>query len=312
MNYMNKLNQPLVSICTTTYNREKYIGEAIESCMMQKTNFPFEMVISDNCSTDKTVEIIESYIQKFPDKIRLLKSDKNYGLMLNYIKSIEAGTGKYIADCDGDDYWIDEYKLQKQVDFLEANPDYVMVFTNSLIRYNEKGEEQVAKIKIWDTCNASQLIEHNSIEGVLYGETINSPGHISSILFRNNVLGSFPDWYYTCYINDEPLFLMLSKFGKAKFINDLSTVYRINPLGISTDGFSFETDILGRIAFYKNIDKFHEFQYHKQINSLISKYYLKLAKLYFNGNERLKAVLNLIVALRYDIRSLQKIKEKIN
>ena len=116
----------MVSICTTNYNRGKYIGQAIESCMMQKTNFQFDMIICDNCSTDNTVEVIESYIQKYPGKIKLLKADKNYGLMLNFIKSIEAGTGKYIADCDGDDYWTDESKLQKQVDFLEANPDFVI------------------------------------------------------------------------------------------------------------------------------------------------------------------------------------------
>ena len=287
---------PFVSICTTTYNREKFIAEAIESCMMQKTNFSFEMVICDNCSTDKTVEVIEEYIAKYPGKIRLLKADKNYGLMLNYIKSIEAGTGKYIADCDGDDYWIDEFKLQKQVDFLEANPDYVMCFTNSYIRYNEKGEEEIAKKNLWDTCDASQIIEHNSIEGAKHGEIINSPGHISSIVFRNHVLGSFPDWYYTCYINDEPLYLMLSKFGKAKFINDISSVYRINPMGISTDGFSFEVDFKGRIGFYKNIDQFHEFKYHKQINSVISKYYLKLTKLDFNNKKYLSAFKYIMLA----------------
>ncbi len=299
------MNQvPLVSICTTTYNREKFIGQAIESCMMQKTNFPFDMVICDNCSEDKTVEIIEEYIKKYPGKITLLKSDKNYGLMANYIKSIQSGTGKYIADCDGDDYWIDEYKLQKQADFLEANPDFVLCFTNTLIRNDETGEEKVAKINVWDVCDATQLIEHNGIEGPKYGEEINSPGHVSSIVFRNHVIESFPDWYKTCYINDMPLFLMLSKHGKAKFINDLSTVYRINPKGISTEGFTFIRDYEGSIDFFKRIDEYHDFKLRKPIKKIISEYYFKLAKIYSKNNQTYKGISNLFLSIYFNPKQI--------
>lgn len=304
-------SKPLVSICTTTYNREKYIGQAIESCMSQITTFPFDMVICDNCSEDKTVEIIEEYIQKYPDKIKLLKADRNYGLMVNYQKSLESGTGKYIADCDGDDYWIDPYKLQKQVDFLEANPDFVLCFTNTLIKNDETGEEKIAKINVWDICDASQLIEHNGIEGPKYGEEINSPGHVSAMVFRNHVINKFPDWYKGLYINDMPLFLMLSKHGKSKFINDVSTVYRINPLGISTEGFTSKKDCEGSIDFFKKINKYHDYKLNNQIKHIISVYYLKLVKIYYRQKEYYNAARCLFLANYYNINQFKKVFKKI-
>ena len=285
---MNQLNQPLVSICTTTYNREKYIGEAIESCMMQKTNFPFEMVISDNCSTDKTVEIIESYIQKFPGKIRLLKSDKNYGLMLNYIKSIEAGTGKYIADCDGDDYWTDENKLQMQVDFLEANPDFVMCFTNNTLLNSETGETEKGVLKTWDVGDTSLLLSYNTLNKEINLNGFHCPAHVSTIVFRNNVI-KFPDWFKDLYINDEPLFFMLSKFGKAKFIDQEMSVYRMTPVGYSTQEFTYMRDWTGRIDFYKKIDAYFDGKHHKQISDIIKAYNRKIFKYYFDKKEYLKA-----------------------
>lgn len=280
---------PMVSICTTTYNRGKYIGQAIESCMMQKTNFQFDMIICDNCSTDNTVAVIESYIQKYPGKIKLLKADKNYGLMINYIKSIEAGTGKYIADCDGDDYWTDEYKLQKQVDFLESNPDFVMCFTNTMQLNTATGKQNPAKEHIWDVATTSELLTYNSIGLKDYPNDIHCPGHVSSIVFRNNIL-KFPDWYKDCYINDEPLFLMLSKYGKAKFLNEMMTVYRMTPTGYSSFDFSHLRDWKGRIHFYKKIDEFFDGQFKKEIAIVKRGYNLKISKFYFKSKQYIKSV----------------------
>lgn len=288
--------KPLVSICTTTYNRGKFIGETIESCMKQKTNFPFEMVICDNCSTDNTVEVIDSFIKKYPGKIKLLKADKNYGLMINYIKSIESGTGKYIADCDGDDYWTDENKLQKQIDFLEANPDFVMCFTNTMQLNNDTGEQLPAKEHIWDEATTAELLTYNSIGLKNYQNDIHCPGHVSSIVFRNNVL-TFPEWYKNCYINDEPLFLMLSKYGKAKFMNEMMTVYRVCSTGYSTYEFSFIRDWEGRIYFYKKIDKFFDNKYHKQISKLTKAYNMKIVKFYYKKKLYFKSIWHFIKSI---------------
>ncbi len=119
-------NDVMVSICCITYNHKPFIGQTIESFLMQKTNFKFEIVIGDDCSTDGASEIIKEYKEKYPDRIKLIASDKNVGAHENMRNIIKACQGKYIALCDGDDYWTDPGKLQKQVDFLEQNAEYVM------------------------------------------------------------------------------------------------------------------------------------------------------------------------------------------
>ena len=115
----------MVSICCITYNQEKYIKDAIEGFLMQKTNFLFEIIIHDDASTDKTADIIREYQQKYPDKIRtILQKENQYkkGVRNSYTVFKEA-KGKYIAFCEGDDYWIDENKLQKQVNYMEEHED---------------------------------------------------------------------------------------------------------------------------------------------------------------------------------------------
>ena len=121
---------PVVSICMITYNHEEFISEAIEGVLMQKTNFPLELIISEDCSTDKTREICIEYQQKYPEIIKLQLPEKNLGMIQNSLSTLKACRGKYIALCEGDDYWTDPDKLQKQVDFLEVNKEYGMCYTN--------------------------------------------------------------------------------------------------------------------------------------------------------------------------------------
>ncbi len=121
-------NRPTVSICMSTYRHEQFIQQAIEGVMMQQTTFRIELVIGEDCSDDGTRLICEAMEQKYPDRIRLLPSDTNYGQNHNLARTLFACNGIYIALCEGDDYWTDPLKLQKQVDFLEQNHDYVLCF----------------------------------------------------------------------------------------------------------------------------------------------------------------------------------------
>ena len=109
-----------------TYNHEKFIHTAIDSILMQKTNFTFEIVVGDDCSTDKTQEILLNYKKNNPNTFKLIFNEKNLGAKVNQVNVLTACSGKYIAICEGDDHWTDSYKLQKQVDFLENNSEYVM------------------------------------------------------------------------------------------------------------------------------------------------------------------------------------------
>lgn len=119
-------SETLLSVCCITYNHGKFISQAVDSFLMQRTDFKYEILVGDDCSTDGTRALLDEYALKHPDRIKLVTSKNNVGANNNAIRTIKAAKGKYIALCDGDDYWINSDKLQKQVDFLENNPDYVI------------------------------------------------------------------------------------------------------------------------------------------------------------------------------------------
>lgn len=131
------METPLVSIVTITYNHEPYIRKCIEGVLMQQVNFPIEFIIAEDCSTDGTLAICKEYAEKHPDIIKIITSENNVGALQNEVRAINAAKGKYLAFCEGDDYWTDPLKLQKQVDFLEAHPDYSVCFTRYKIYYEK-------------------------------------------------------------------------------------------------------------------------------------------------------------------------------
>lgn len=124
------MTRPLVSISMLTYNHAPYIARAIEGVLQQKTTFLFELVIGEDCSTDNTSEIISEYHKKHPDIIRVITSDENIGATRNGIRTLKACQGKYLAFCEGDDYWHHPYKLQKQADYLEHHEDCGLVYSS--------------------------------------------------------------------------------------------------------------------------------------------------------------------------------------
>lgn len=130
MKKTSRVQVPLVSVCMITYNHEDFVAKSIESVLQQKINAKIELVIGEDNSTDGTVAIIQHYSEKYPDLIRARFNHSNLGMISNFVKTLEDCRGKYIAILEGDDYWIDPYKLQKQVDFLEKNPDVVICCTN--------------------------------------------------------------------------------------------------------------------------------------------------------------------------------------
>lgn len=146
MGDINNQNTPLVAIRCITYNQESYIRDALDGFVMQKTNFPFVAIVHDDASTDATADIIREYVEKYPDIIKPIYENENQyskpGNPLGKImqEAIEATGAKYVAMCEGDDYWTDPYKLQKQVDFLESHPEYSMCFHGADVK-NESGLE---------------------------------------------------------------------------------------------------------------------------------------------------------------------------
>jgi glycosyltransferase involved in cell wall biosynthesis len=227
------MNDITVSIFILTYNQEQFIAQTIESILLQKTNFSFQLVIGEDCSTDATRIICEKYARDFGGKIKLLPSlKKNIGLIANYMRTIKECDGKYIAICDGDDYWIDENKLQKQVDFLGKNLDYSIVFTK-MKRLFSNGEFKEMIVENQKNCTTFEdLIFNNFIPSV-------------TVLFKNNQKNEkIPSWLIHFPYGDWPTYLWTIKDeGKIHFLDEVTAVYRID-IGISSRMRKVNSDVV--------------------------------------------------------------------
>ena len=257
--------EPLVTIACITYNHVNYIRDAIEGFLMQKTNFPVEIRIFDDASNDGTQEILKEYADKHKNIILFLMTENQwskgkYGL-IDWI--FPSAKGKYIALCEGDDYWTDPYKLQKQVDFLEANPDFVICFHKVKILKNGKLiKDNITNVPA-EITTLGDLIK--------YGNYI----HTLSFVFRNGIINEFPKWFYKSKIGDYPLYLLLSKFGKIKSIDEIMGVYRLHHQGIHSTKpkeYYLETMIF-IFESIKTMEYFHK--YNKRINSRLEHFYIK-------------------------------------
>lgn len=212
----------LVSIICITYNHEKYIAQAIEGFLLQRTSFAYEILIHDDCSTDNTADIIRSYVESYPGLIKPIFQTVNQYSLGKKITPIVLPLckGKYVALCEGDDYWTDPFKLQKQVNFLESNLDFVLSFHNSLvISENSRSASYVSNKSQKMICTSEDLAKGNFIP-------------TASCLFRNGLFYDFPDWFNAFPVGDWPLFLLISQYGKIGFLDEVMGVYRIHSGGL--------------------------------------------------------------------------------
>lgn len=280
----------MVSVAVTTYNMEQYVAEMLDSILVQKTSFPYEIIISDDGSEDRTCEIVRNY-QQMHDNIRLI-STGHIGKMPNFIRSLQESHGKYVALCDGDDYWIDENKLQMQFDFMEAHPDFSACWTNSWVLDVEKDERKIAKTHVWDEATTEGLLSHRDDDNIQM-----SPGHTSAYFYRNGLVKEYPRWMYGDVMTDFPLYMQITRYGKAKFINIPTSVYRHTNNGISSRGWEFTKAIRRRIFVYENVNRDFKYQYKSIINPILGDYYWNLGKFIFKNVSKLQSLSILVKAL---------------
>lgn len=241
------MKPPLISIAIRTFNQEKYISDALDGIIKQKINYPYEIVISDDCSTDNTLHIVSKY-QK-DNAIRIVASKENKGSTYNLYQSIVSCKGEYIALCDGDDYWVDEYKLQKQFDLFQKNQDCKFTFTNCLIQDGE----QIKKDRV------HQLPMYFSLDQLLRE---NIMPRTSSIIFKKDILPEkFPDFFFNLKLkNDWALMFILGQDILMSYIEDETCVYR-EGIGITASTKVIDIFKNGLYA-NKNIDEYTNFRFH--------------------------------------------------
>ena len=219
------MNEVMVSACIITYNQEKFIRDCIEGAINQQVDFSFEIVIGEDGSTDETLSICKGYAIKYPHLIRLIPGDGNKGMMKNWLSTIKSCKGKFIALCEGDDYWTDPLKLQKQVDYISAHPNCNLVFTDAKV-WSENTQELLPN---W----ANIVREKYAFKDLIERNVITT----CTVLFRNpHQNAAISNYLLKFKIGDYPLYLFLLRSGYAYFLNEETAVYRQHGGGVFSLG----------------------------------------------------------------------------
>jgi glycosyltransferase involved in cell wall biosynthesis len=274
-----------VSVLMLTYNQEKYIDEAIRGVMSQQTNFSFRLVIGDDHSTDKTLQKCKQWHGRYPAHITILENEQNRGLQQNFIRTYNACTGDYLAICEGDDYWFDTSKLQRQVNFLDCHPDFSTCF-HRVVNYFEADDSK-------SLSNGGQ----QQITSLIDLARSNYVSNVSAV-WRRGLFGPLPQWFADVSTYDYAIHMLNAQFGKLYYMRRPMAVYRQHSNAIwSQSGPEKRYQIASQIRALL-MDYFQE----KDLSvyeSLLASYNansLALLRLYISQNEEEKAE-----AVRVDI-----------
>ncbi len=277
-------NKVTLSICCITYNQEAFIKETLSGFLKQKVNFIIEIIIYDDNSTDNTRELLQDFKANcvFPVTLLLAKENRYSKGDRIFPKTFKAAKGKYIALCEGDDYWTDPLKLQKQVDFLEANRDYALVFTNGQVVYT-------------NTHEPSHLIYNNTSHSTTSYRVFNLPEettdiyklakgnyiHTAGVVFRNWIIEQgVPEYMYRVTIGDWPLHMMTATKGLIKYLDEDMFCYRVHDVGVYSKKTALQKNqmTLGQFPPILNSNYFEN-----SVREVIETYCLKSSKSYLSA-----------------------------
>jgi len=244
----------MVSICCLTYNQEAYVRQALEGFVGQKTSFSYEILIHDDASTDRTAKIIREYALLYPDRVKpILQTENQYAKGLTNVSgtyNFPRAKGRYIAMCEGDDYWTDPYKLQKQVDFLESHPGCSLVFHSARIQVMGRAftEQKMRPYKKSRKVTPEEIINKTS-------------GYpTASLMFRTDMVKDLPEFYVKAPLADVPLQLMAAARGWAYYMDRPMCVYRLG-------GASSWTSLMKQGDYEKKQE-----QYYKEMGDMYRRY----------------------------------------
>ena len=290
-----KQQEVLVSIRCLVYNHEPYLRQCLDGFVMQKTNFAFEAIVHDDASTDKSADIIKEYAEKYPDIIKpIFETENQYskkdGSIRRIMDDATCKTTKYIAFCEGDDYWTDPLKLQKQFDFMEANPDYSLCFHPAYVKF-ENGIQERTLFGEW------KETDYNGLD-IIRQWTIPT----ASVFFR----AKFYNKKYFEIANDRRfiygdivLFEYMSTKGRIKCINEVMSVYRRNAGGVTEK----DKDELSKneINHYKAISE-HFKVCRPYVNPIIATYYLNCGAIQVFKDKNPKGFFLITKSIRWSIK----------
>jgi len=210
-----------VSALILTYNHERFIGDAIEGVLMQKTDFPYELVITEDCSTDGTRDVIRKYWQKHPDRIRVSLNRHNIGAHRAIVRGYRACRGQYVTSMDGDDYWTSSDKLQRQADLLDCRPDCAMCF-HCVTSLRDDGKQPLTlgrPPKVQEAYTLTEILDYNFIPAC-------------SVMYRKGVFPEHPYWFFLPPVGDWTQHILHALHGKIGYIDEPMAVYRMHAGGV--------------------------------------------------------------------------------
>ena len=287
-----------VSVVICTYNHALFIAEAIDSALMQETNFPYEIILGEDESQDGTREICIEYANKYPDRIRLFLRSREDVIYINgrptgrynFIENLKAASGEYVALLDGDDFWTDPLKLQKQVEFLENNQECVICFHDVTFSYGI-GERQSNIYSLPDEKTTytmdDLLIKSNFIP-------------TCSTMFVNGLFGKYPQWFYEITPGDWPLHILNAQYGKIGYLKEDMAVYRVHSTGIYSgldEILRRESSLHAREVIYKNL--VIESNIHLLGEYIFRNAFLLASKYYYRKNDVIRSRMYLAKCFRY-------------
>ncbi len=259
-----------LSVIVPTFNHAPFIAQTIEGILLQKTNFEIEILIGDDASTDNNSLIIRAFQENHPDKIKAFLHEKNLGPITprelggknNVAFLFLQAKGEYVALCEGDDYWTDENKLQKQVDFLDQNPEYALCHHQLLVTYEDGSKSH--------HFNPENQPETLKIADLLRDETWNLG--TASTVFRN-VFTSFPDWWMKTASGDLGIFLITTQFGKIKYLPETMGCYRKHKGGMTNIHTQQNQFFLrNRMEMFEAVNEYLGYQYNEICQKTVQRF----------------------------------------
>lgn len=275
--------KPLVSVYCMTYNQESVIADAIEGVLAQKTDFPFELIIHDDASTDGTADIVKSYAEKYPEIIHPIYQKVNQYGKCNFYKEFfnPKALGDYIAICEGDDFWVDPFKLQRQVDCMRSHPDCTMCF-HAVKQLNADGSEvTVRPLKSTGEVDPQLIVKR----GGMFCPTV-------SLMLRRDVMFSWPEFRLSADVYDYPLQVLAASLGSVHYIDECMAVYRFGADGSWTaehvDSVDY-THVENEIGWITQFDEYTAHRFSHSVNFHIVHMWFTEFRKSFDRDIKLKA-----------------------
>lgn len=277
------MTAPLVDVLMPTYNHGKFVAEAIESVLAQQFSFTYRLIIADDCSSDETQQIFKSYAARYPDRIETLILQEHVGIFHEdraSLKALKLCTAKYVALLEGDDYWTDPLKLQKQTAYMESHLECALSFHNVEVFYEDDDRPS------WNFCPPAQK-EVSTLADLLDRNFIPTP----SVMFRRNCLREIPSWVFELKMGDWLLHILHAQNGSVGYIDEVMAAYRIHSSGLWSKQTPIEST-LEEVKMYQALERYLPPQYQDQIETSLARRYYKLAVDYRNQGDWLSSLSN--------------------